>query len=216
LLPVALFARNPLARIVCRAADPIGPDDLAGRRMGVRSYTTTTAVWARALLADEFGVDATRMAWITCEEGHVAGVSDPAHVRRIDGEADLLALLRRGEIDAALVEPVPTAPDLAPVVRDAETVWQRWCARTGALTINHVIVVRESLAGDAARMLALFALFHESRERARTSVDSSCCPIGFQALRRSLEVAIATAAAERLLGRPLNPDLLTTEALRAV
>ena len=217
LLPVVLFARNPLARVVCRAGtNQIGPGDLEGRRVGVRSYTTTTAVWARALLAEECGVDARRMRWLTCEDAHVPGVVDPAHAQRSSGAPDLLDLLRTGAIDAAIVEPVPTSPDVAPVMADAEAVWQRWRARTGALTANHVVVVRESIAADADAMRELVRLFRESRDDAGALVDHGSCPIGFEAMRRTLEVAIEVTAAEGLLARPLSLDELTTDFLRTL
>ena len=58
LLPVVVFSRNPLPHLVRRTADGLMPDDLAGSRVGVRAYTTTTAVWIRAMLADRFGVPA--------------------------------------------------------------------------------------------------------------------------------------------------------------
>ncbi len=65
LLPVVVFSRNPLPHLVCDTErGRLQPRDLAGRRIAVRAYTTTTAVWVRALLADAFGVDlaSTRMA----------------------------------------------------------------------------------------------------------------------------------------------------------
>jgi 4,5-dihydroxyphthalate decarboxylase len=217
LLPVALFSRNPLARIVCRGgAHRIGPRDLEGRRVGVRAYTTTTALWARALLADEFGVRSRRIQWYTCEDGHVAGVFDPAHVQRTSGPTDLIQRLRTGALDAAIVEPVPTSPDVAPVVADAGGVWRRWRAHTGAQTINHVVVVRESIAADTAAMRELLGLFRASRDRADSRADRDAGSIGFDVMRRTLDVAIAVATAEGLLARPLTPDDLTTVFLRSL
>src|SRR5262249_11004651 len=69
LLPVVVFSRNPLRYLVCdRERGRLAPKDLIGRRIGVRSYTTTTAVWTRALLADQFGVALDEAEWITLEE----------------------------------------------------------------------------------------------------------------------------------------------------
>src|SRR5262245_42270690 len=50
LLPVVLFSRNPLQYLVQLERGARHPIDLAGKRIGVRSYTTTTAVWVRGLL----------------------------------------------------------------------------------------------------------------------------------------------------------------------
>ncbi len=107
LLPVVVFSRNPLPYLVCDRARQIPPEGLAGRRIGVRSYTTTTAVWVRALIADQFGVDFDAVEWVTLEDGHVAGVADPPSVHRGPTGADLMTLLRDGDIDAAIVDPVP-------------------------------------------------------------------------------------------------------------
>src|SRR5262245_12209599 len=70
LLPVVIFSRNPLAYLVCDGRRArIAPQDLRGRRIGVRSYTTTTAVWIRALLEDQFGVELDTVESTTLEEG---------------------------------------------------------------------------------------------------------------------------------------------------
>ena len=60
LLPVVVFSRNPLPHLVRRTIDRLMPEGLAGSRVGVRAYTTTTAVWIRAMLADEYGVPRTK------------------------------------------------------------------------------------------------------------------------------------------------------------
>ena len=55
-----------------------GPNDLEGRRVGVnRGYTVTTGVWARGILATEYGVDLGRVTWVSGRNG-----SDAPRVRR--------------------------------------------------------------------------------------------------------------------------------------
>src|SRR5580765_7666594 len=77
LLPVVVFSRNPLPHLVRDTGrGPVTPAQLAGCRIGVRAYTTTTAVWIRALIADQFEVQFDAVEWITLEEGHVAGATD--------------------------------------------------------------------------------------------------------------------------------------------
>ena len=129
-----------------------GRTGLAGCRIGVRAYTTTTAVWIRALLADQCGVDSTPLEWITLDEGHVAGVPDPATVQRA------AAGLRPA--DDAARRRSSTPPLSIGFPKTAAFVWScriqrrpivRGSDRHGALTLNHVIVVRESLAERRAR-----------------------------------------------------------------
>lgn len=216
LLPVVIFSRNPLPCVVCRADPrPLRPAELAGRRVGVRAYTTTTAVWVRALLADGYGLDADRVEWVTFEEGHVPGVPEPANVRRDPSRTDLLAMLLDGTIDAAIVDPVPKDARVAPVVPDAANAYGFWQQRWRARAVNHVVVVRESLAHDMAAMTELFGLFRESRARA-DDVDFAATPIGLTANRRNLEVAIGVAREQGLLARRLTVEDLVTDALASL
>ena len=217
LLPVVVFSRNPLPHLVCDIERRrVTPDHLRGCRIGVRAYTTTTAVWIRALLADQFSVPLDAIEWFTFEDGHVAGVPDPPMVRRAHSGTDLLTMLHRGIIDAAIVDPVPDSPRFASVVPDPEAAFRAWRHRHGARTLNHVIVVRESLAQEDEAMSELFRLFRESREIAGTAVDRIATPIGLEANRRNLEMAIAVADAQGLLARPLTVDDLVTDAVASL
>jgi 4,5-dihydroxyphthalate decarboxylase len=212
LLPVVVFSRNPLPLLVCDLERRrLAPRDLAGRRVGVRSYTTTTAVWIRALLADRHGVNLDNVEWVTLEEGHVAGVPDPPNVRRETSGADLIAMLRDGVVDAVIVDPVPAEPRFVSVVADPDATFRVWRHEHGAITVNHVVVVRESIAKDEAVMRELFTLFRDSRACAGSSIDLAGVPLGFEANRRNLEAAIAAADAQHLLARPLTVDELVTD-----
>lgn len=217
LLPVVVFSRNPLPHLVFDVERRrITPDELRGCRIGVRSYTTTTAVWIRALIGDQFGVDFDAVEWTTIEEGHVAGVTDPPTVRRAPSGADLMTMLRDGDIDAAIVDPVPAGPRFVPAVPDPETTVRAWQHRHGARTLNHVIVVRESLAQDDEAVRELFRLFRDSREVAGTAADPLSTPLGLEANRRNLEVAIAVADAQGLLARPLTVGDLVTDVVASL
>ena len=58
------------------------PADLPGSRIGVRSYSQTTGVWMRGILENDYGVDLSRVQWVTFEDGHVAEAKDPPGVIR--------------------------------------------------------------------------------------------------------------------------------------
>src|SRR5262245_66596368 len=78
LLPAVVMARFQHPHIVYNMErGPLSPADLAGRRVGTRSYTVTTSTWLRGILADDYGVDLNRVKWITFEEAHVAEFRDP-------------------------------------------------------------------------------------------------------------------------------------------
>ena len=213
LLPVVVFSRNPLPHLVRRASDALMPGGLPGSRVGVRAYATTTAVWIRAMLADEYRVPADSVKWMTLEDGHVADVPDPPGAQRAAPASDLTALLRDGLIDAAIVDRVAADESVLPVVPDPQLVCRNWQRRHGARPLNHVIVVRETVAEDEQTMRELFGLFRSSRELAGNAVDRDATPLGLEANRRNLEVAIDVAAAQGLLARPLTVDDLVTDAV---
>jgi 4,5-dihydroxyphthalate decarboxylase len=85
-----------------RESDLRGPEDLPGRRVGVRAYSQTTGVWVRGILQSEYGIDPASMTWVTEEDAHVAEYPDPPFVVRAPAGRDLLTMLRAGEIDAVV------------------------------------------------------------------------------------------------------------------
>src|SRR5947209_19152580 len=78
------------------------PQDLVGCKVGVRAYSQTTGVWVRGILQQEYGIGADRMTWLTTEDAHVAGFSDPNCVERAPTGATLKSLLSSGEIAAVI------------------------------------------------------------------------------------------------------------------
>ena len=63
------------------------PRDLNGKRVGIRSFTTTTGAWLRGILANDYGVDLNSIDWVTFEDAHVAEFVDTTKRAR-RGQAD--------------------------------------------------------------------------------------------------------------------------------
>ena len=78
LLPFVVMARYQHPYLVTTQA--LSPKDLEGKRVGVRSYSVTTGAWIRGILAEDYGVDLSKIQWITYEEPHVAEFRDPPNV----------------------------------------------------------------------------------------------------------------------------------------
>jgi hypothetical protein len=104
----------------------------------------------------------------------------------------------------------------SPIVPDPDATFRAWQDRHGARTLNHVIAIREPLAKNEDAMRELFRLFRESRELGGDAVDQASTPIGFEANRTNLEVAIGVADAQHLLGGPLTIDDLVTDVLASL
>src|SRR5918912_1358262 len=107
LLPFVVMARYQHPFLVYNAArGALAPEDLPGKRVGVRSYSVTTGAWIRHILAEDHGVDIARIKWITFEEAHVAEFRDPPNVERAPIGKEIGAMLLAGELDAAIMAAV--------------------------------------------------------------------------------------------------------------
>lgn len=198
LLPAVVLARMQHARLVRNAERrPLAPRDLEGRRIGVRSYSVTTGMWLRGILAEDYGVDSDRITWVTFEEAHVAEFRDPPNVVRAPAGRKLEEMLFAGEIDAAVTGDAPIAdPRVAPVIPDPDAAARAWRARKGAIQINHMVAVKDTVgkagADEVSRLLG---------ESIRAAGSPEMNPYGVEANRRNLEVAIDYVYRQRLIPR---------------
>src|SRR5437867_7834942 len=80
------------------------PADLNGKRIGVQNWLTTTAVWARGLLEDEYSLDQKSVSWFTERMRGVGDCKPPAWLKleRIPEGRTQFDLLASGEIDAGI------------------------------------------------------------------------------------------------------------------
>jgi 4,5-dihydroxyphthalate decarboxylase len=166
-LPVFLARHYPHSAIQYAAlAGVTSPGDLAGARIGSRSYTMTTAVWARGVLSWQCGVPLDEVSWIVADEEHVPGTVLPSNVEYLPG-ADLKVMLREGELRAGIGLAV-TDESARPLWPDTAAEEQGWLAATGAVPVNHTLVVSEDLlAGRPGLAQEIFAWFAESERLGR-------------------------------------------------
>ena len=194
LLPAVVVARMQHPRLVCDSRRPVTPRGLEGRRVGVRSYSVTTGMWIRGILEEDHGVDHRRITWVTFEEAHVAEFRDPANVVRAPAGKKLEEMLLAGEVDAMVSgDALVTDPRVVPVIPDAEGAAREWRERKGAIQINHIVAVKPEV--EAA---PLMRLLHESFAAAGSPELN---PIGLEANRRNLEVAVEFVHRQGLVPR---------------
>ena len=178
-VPVVLQRLSPFASIVCNTASGIRePKDLEGRRIGVRSYTQTTGVWLRGILAEDYGVDLGRIQWLTGEGAHLDSFEDPSNVSRAEDGADFAAMLLAGDLDATVGVTMPPHADVRPLFPDADDATTRWSKRTGLSFVNHVLVVKAELAAEHPWLThELFDVFDAARVEARQAIRSGSAPL---------------------------------------
>jgi 4,5-dihydroxyphthalate decarboxylase len=205
LLPTVIVGRLQHSYLVRNAErGPLAPRDLPGKRIGVRSYSVTTGMWIRGILDEDYGVEPERIEWVTFEEAHVAEYRDPPNVVRAPAGKDLVAMLLAGEIDAAVVgDGKPSDPRIVPVIPDPDAAARAWQRRTGAIQINHMVVVKNSVSrADADEVTRLLT------ESIKAAGSPEMNPYGIEANRRNLEVAIDYVYRQRLI-----PHRYTVEEL---
>ena len=77
-LPVVLHGRFQHGQLAYNAdRGALAPADLAGKRIGMRTYSQTTPTWVRGVLQNDFGVDLAKVRFVTFDDGHVPDYRDP-------------------------------------------------------------------------------------------------------------------------------------------
>lgn len=213
LVPATVLGRHQHQYLVYNAArGDLAPADLASHRVGLRSYSVTTATWIRGFLAHDYKVDLDRVHWVTFEDAHIAEYCDPPTAERAPPGKELLAMLRDGELDAAVAgAPVPADSPLRPLIRNPDAAARDWCERNGAVPINHLVVVSQSLSRSRPEIVReIYRMLRESRQIGAPADERELdlLPFGVEALRPSLAIAIEYAFEQGLLARRLEVDEL--------
>jgi 4,5-dihydroxyphthalate decarboxylase len=213
LLPAVVLAREAHPFLVHDASrGALAPRDLAGKRVGVRSYSVTTGMWIRSILSEDHGVEPEAIRWTTFEEPHVAGFRDPPNVERAPEGSKITDLLMSGDIDAAIVgTETVLAASVKPVIPEPEAAAAAWRARHRAIQLNHLVAVKDSL--PEAEVRELWRLLAESR---RAAGDPPGRPFGLKANRRNLDVAIDRVFRQKLIPRRYEVDELFSDVTRSL
>jgi 4,5-dihydroxyphthalate decarboxylase len=150
--------------LVARKAGIDEPADLKGKRVGVPEYQQTAALWARGVLAHEFGVTPADIEfWMerTPEKSHggATGFTPPPGVvvRQIPADQSIGSMMLAGELDAALHylsgrnlvdrsrADLASHPDFKYLFADPIAEGIRYYRKTGLFPINHQAVVRRDI-----------------------------------------------------------------------
>jgi 4,5-dihydroxyphthalate decarboxylase len=207
------------------------PKDLEGKKVGVRAYTVTTGVWARGILATEYGVDLSKVTWVLADEEHVEEYHKdyPPNVVYQAG-ANLGAMVTSGELAAAIGVGRVDSPDVKPLIPNAREAEAAWYRKTGLYPINHTVVVKDSLLqADPTLAPRLFGAFKEAKAvflrqldtggiggelsgedqalaQRRSLVGDDPLPYGIARNRKAIEAVIQFALDQKILPRKVSPE----------
>jgi ABC-type nitrate/sulfonate/bicarbonate transport system substrate-binding protein len=214
---------------VMTGSDVKDPKDLEGRRVGVnRGYTVTTGVWARGILATEYGVDLDAVTWVRSGDEHVEAYVPPANVVPVDPGRSLEEMLRAGDL-AAVIGADLDGPDIAPLIPAPLDTGLQALQRRGLYPINHLVVVKDEVLDAQPELAAgVFDAFARAKQayvdklgdgaieeptkadrmyqRVLELTGQDPLPYGIEANRAVLTELMQHAVSQRILDRPMAVD----------
>ncbi len=211
------------------------PADLNGKRIGVQTWFTTTALWARGILEDEYRLDLKSITWVAQRPNVLAEWSPPSWLKlEISPDVSQQDLLASGALDACITTGTwaPKGPHLEidflfPNYADLE---RRYFNRTGFFPIMHTLLIKtEVLAENPWVAMSMFNAWQESKERCykwlewqrvhqtsmwfralweeeRAAVGSDIYPWGFRQTRPEVDKMLDYACRQGLTPRKFEPE----------
>jgi 4,5-dihydroxyphthalate decarboxylase len=210
LLPAAMIGRfqHPYA-IYNVSKGAMKPSDLNGKRVGIRSFTTTTGAWIRGILANDYGVDLDSIEWVTFEDPHVAEYKDTT--KRAPAGKKIVPMLLDGELDAVLGE-TSSDPRAGPLFGDPQAEAKLWYAKQKAVPINHLMVMRTAdVKADPETAREVYRVLLEGKRVAGLSPDPDPLPFGIEANRPSLKLIAEYAYQQKLIPNRILVDDMFAE-----
>jgi 4,5-dihydroxyphthalate decarboxylase len=216
------------------------PKDLEGQRVGVnRGYTVTTGVWARGILASQYGVDLSTITWVLSGDEHVEAYRPPANVVPLEAGKKIADELIAGRLVAAIGVEGIEHPDVVPLIPNALEAGLEALRTRGHYPINHCVVIRdETLAAHPEVAADVFEAFTASKLRyvdelragsiaEPTAVDdmhrrvmeitgNDPLPYGIAPNRGALEEIVGFATAQGILTKPVRIEELFAPSVRGL
>jgi len=188
----------------------LSPKDIEGRKVGVRTYAQTTGLWVRGILQHEYGVDLDKVTWMTLNDSHLKEYSDPPNCERLPAGSSIPQMMLDGELAAAILgNDMPDDPRVSRLVPDPFDAAEKWHEREQVVPINHMVVVHESISATRPDIVReIFRMIVESRAAAADSIPAVFPPIGLEANRKVLEMAIDWSYEQNIIPRRLAVDEL--------
>ena len=188
----------------------LNPKDIEGKKVGVRTYTQTTALWIRGILRHEYGVDLDKVTWMTLGDGHLTEYRDPNNCERLPAGSSIPQMMLDGELSAALLgEDMPKDSRVRTLVPDAQSAAKDWFAREGVVPINHMFVVHADISKKHPEVVReLYRMIVESRALTEGGVPAIFPPIGLEANRKGIQLAVDWALDQKIIPHRLSVDEL--------
>lgn len=200
-LPVFSKRKPAYQLIFCHGDSGIhAPKDLAGKRIGSRTYRTALTVWARGLLKEHYGIDFSKVQWVL-QAKEVFPVHDVnAKIDYVDESKNMSQRLIAGELDAIITdisdtkmfENLETNPKIKRLFPDYLNEDQKLYRQTGIFTPVHMIVMSRTLDREHPELSGKFyAAFEKAKALAYDDVLSDRGGFSVVYLREAMKQQLA-------------------------
>lgn len=155
------------------------PRDLMGKRVALKEFQKTAAVWLRGILTHDHGVTVDKIRWLEWAQKSSMEVEIPSgyDVQKLPVGSSADQLLINGDIDALICTSlfpsfVKGHPNIRRLFENYQEVEIAYFKKTGIFPIMHTVVMREELWKRCPWIGAsLFKAFQQSKEIAYRKVN---------------------------------------------
>jgi 4,5-dihydroxyphthalate decarboxylase len=211
------------------------PSDLNGKRVGLQTWITSAALWAKGMLEDDHGVDLASIKWVAARPAYAPDWKAPPWLKLVvaPAEADQFDLLAKGELDAGITTETwaPNRhPDIDFLFPDYGAREREYFLRTRCFPIMHTLLIRNSVleqnpwvarslydAWEASKRklyarqewerIHMTALWYRALwEEERAAAGEDIYPWGLKKTRHELDVMLRYAHRQGVTTRKYEPE----------
>ncbi len=211
------------------------PADLNGKRIGVQTWFTTTALWARGLLEDEYGLDIKSVSWVAERQEGIGDWQPPSWLKleitpKGVKQHDLLV---SGAIDAGMTTGIwapKVHPDIDFLFPNYAELERDYYRRTGFFPIMHTLLIKTAVLEKYPWVaMSMFNAWEKSKgvcydrlewqrvhmtslwfralwEEERAAAGSDIYPWGFRKTRAEVDKMLAYAHRHGMTPRKFEPE----------
>jgi 4,5-dihydroxyphthalate decarboxylase len=211
------------------------PSDLNGKRVGVQTWITSAALWAKGMLEEDHGVDLASIEWVAWQPVRIADWKAPNWLKLVIAPkgSDQFDLLAKGDIAAGITTELwapKRHPDVDFLFSDYGAREREYFRRTRCFPIMHTLLIRNSVleqhpwvarslfdAWEASkrklyeqqqwdRVHMTSLWYHELWEEERAAAGEDIYPWGFTKTRHELEIMLRYAHRQGVTPRKYEPQ----------
>ncbi|HUI97703.1 MAG TPA: ABC transporter substrate-binding protein [Xanthobacteraceae bacterium] len=155
------------------------PTDLIGKKVGVKFFLNSAALWLRGILQHDYGVPFKSIDWYTELDEDIAEARlEGVRITRVPKGATIVDMLAEGTLDAVLhpdlIEPLrdrdPRVGRLFPNYKADEAAWFK---QTGIFPIMHVLGFRQEIVEKYPWVpVNMFIAFEEAKRVAMARMEN--------------------------------------------